>query len=69
VWCAPAKHPPEKSLCSAAWKKHRRFTEVARRAGHGVTVLLNIVGKGIDVWHDTICQAQSKSGESGRHGS
>jgi len=28
---------------------------------------MNIVG--IDVWHDTICQAQPKSRESGRHGS
>jgi hypothetical protein len=30
---------------------------------------VGIVGKGIDVWRDAICQVQSKSGESGRHGS
>jgi hypothetical protein len=30
---------------------------------------VGIAGKGIDAWHDAICQVQSKSGESGRYGS
>jgi hypothetical protein len=30
---------------------------------------ITIIGKGIDAWHDAMCQLQSESGKSSRHGS